>query len=401
MNNLIKVTYNENEFDVSLPASSFTFLQNHKFDIPIAVKINGVVCDLSEPLTKSCTIVSLYFNDAKDVFWHSSAHILGYAILNVFPNAKLSSGPPTNSGFFYDVYMDPITPSDYTKIEEEFNKIVKSNYSFVKKTMSKDELTDFYKDNKFKTHFIQKIESSSTVYTCGDFTDFCAGPHIRNTGIVKAFKVTGHSSSYFLNKNTNESLQRIYGISFMTKKEMKEYEHKIELAKKRDHRKIGTENNLFFFSEISPGSCFFLPRGAIIYNRLVDYLRSEYLKRGFQEVITPNMFSLQLWEKSGHLANYKENMFCFNVDETQFALKPMNCPSHCLMFKNSTKSYKELPLRFADFGVLHRNELSGALTGLTRVRRFQQDDAHIFCTFEQIEEEIRNCLDFLKAVYNL
>ncbi|KAM0687061.1 Threonine--tRNA ligase 2 [Conglomerata obtusa] len=394
------LTYNNINYNTQ-ETTALKFLQTNKLPIPIVVSINNTISDLTAPITTNSTVIPLYFEDAKHVFWHSSAHILGYAILNIFPDAKLSSGPPTANGFFYDVCMDPITQTDYKKIEDEFMKIVKSDYPFIKEEMTKEQLLDFYHENPYKTHFVEKINESSSVYKCGAFTDFCQGPHIRSTALVKAFKVTGHSSSYFLGKNTNASLQRIYGVSFPTRKELKEYEQRIELAKKRDHRKIGTENNLFFFNELSPGSCFFLPKGAFMYNTLISYLKEEYLKRGFSEVISPNMYSTKLWEKSGHLKNYKENMFCFEVDETLFALKPMNCPGHCLMFKSSTKSYRELPLRFADFGVLHRNELSGTLSGLTRVRRFQQDDAHIFCTTDQIEEEIQNCLMFLKDVYTI
>jgi threonyl-tRNA synthetase len=214
-------------------------------------------------------------------------------------------------------------------------------------------------------------------------------------------KVTHHSSSYFLGDSSKDSLQRIYGISFPTVTQLNEYIEMRAKARERDHRKIGLEQSMFFFHEYSPGSCFFLPNGAHIYNTLIDFLRKEYKKRGFKEVLSPNIFSTHLWEQSGHLANYRDNMFIFGVDDKEYALKPMNCPGHCIMFKHAYRSYRELPLRFADFGVLHRNELSGTLTGLTRSRRFQQDDAHIFCATEQVEDEIKGCLEFLDYVYGV
>lgn len=403
MSQTIKITYEDQEFSES-PQTALEFFKKHNMPVPLLVKINNKLSDLSSQLMTDCTILPINFDsdEGKYVFWHSSAHILGSAILNVFPDAQLSSGPPIENGFYYDVKLSKnITQDDYITIEKEVNKIIKSKFKFVKETWSKDDLLEFYKNNPYKTYYVNKIENESSIYRCGDFVDFCQGPHLLNTGVVKCFEITKHSSSYFLGKATNDSLQRIYGVSFPSKDLYKNYKDRMKLAKERDHRRIGTENELFFFSELSPGSCFFLPKGAFIYNTLINFLKTEYKKRGFKEVVSPNIYKTDLWETSGHLKNYKENMFCFDVDETLFALKPMNCPGHCVMFKNSTKSYKQLPLRFADFGVLHRNELSGALTGLTRVRRFQQDDAHIFCAVDQIESEIKNCLDFLDYVYGI
>ncbi len=231
--------------------------------------------------------------------------------------------------------------------------------------------------------------------------DLCYGPHIPHTGRIKALKVTKNSASYFLGDAKNDSLQRVYGISFPEAKMMKEWETFMEEAEKRDHRKIGIEQELFFSHELSPGSFFFLPHGARLYNTLLELQRSEYRKRGFEEVVTPNMYNIKLWETSGHWANYKDDMFALDVEKDKFALKPMNCPGHCLMFAHRERSYKELPIRFADFGVLHRNEASGALSGLTRVRRFQQDDAHIFCRVDQLGSEMDGCLDFLKHIYGI
>ena len=227
----------------------------------------------------------------------------------------------------------------------------------------------------------------------------CKGPHIANTSRVKAFKITKNSASLWLSKQGNDQLQRVYGISFPDKKEFAEWKHFQEQAAKRDHRKIGLEQELFYFDELSPGSCFFLPHGTRLYNKLIETIRGEYWKRNYLEVVTPNMYNLKLWETSGHATKYKENMFCFPIEGQEFGLKPMNCPGHCLMFKHRKRSYRELPMRLCDFGVLHRNELSGALTGLTRVRRFQQDDAHIFCMVNQIKAEVAGVLDMIATVY--
>nr|XP_027777144.1 threonine--tRNA ligase 2, cytoplasmic isoform X3 [Marmota flaviventris] len=241
---------------------------------------------------------------------------------------------------------------------------------------------------------------TTTVYRCGPLIDLCKGPHVRHTGKIKTIKIFKNSSTYWEGNPEMETLQRIYGISFPDNKMMKTWEKFQEEAKNRDHRKIGKEQELFFFHDLSPGSCFFLPRGAFIYNTLMDFIREEYHKRTFTEVLSPNMYNSKLWEASGHWQHYSENMFTFDIEKDTFALKPMNCPGHCLMFAHRPRSWREMPIRFADFGVLHRNELSGTLSGLTRVRRFQQDDAHIFCTVEQIEEEIKGCLQFLQSVYS-
>jgi threonyl-tRNA synthetase len=259
-----------------------------------------------------------------------------------------------------------------------------------------------FKSNPYKQHIIKdKIPdgTSTTVYRNGPLIDLCRGPHVPHTGRIKQFKVMKNSASYFLGDAKNDSLQRIYGVSFPDKDAMQTHLKFLEEAAKRDHRKIGKEQELFFFHEMSPGSCFFLPHGQIIYNTLQAFLREEYWNRGYQEVGSPNMYSSALWKISGHWQHYSEDMFTFDVEKEKWALKPMNCPGHCLIFKHRERSYRELPIRMADFGILHRNEASGALTGLTRVRRFQQDDTHIFCTQDQINEEVEGLFDFLRAVY--
>ncbi|KAK4336784.1 hypothetical protein RND71_043992 [Anisodus tanguticus] len=281
--------------------------------------------------------------------------------------------------------------------------IVNEKQPFERLLLSKKELLDLLSYNKFKVRIINERiqEEYTTAYRCGTLIDLCRGPHVRHTGYIKALQVTKNSASYWEGKTDAESLQRIYGISFPDPKQLKEWQRLQEEAAKRDHRKLGVEQGLFYFHELSPGSCFFTPKGTIIYNALVDYIKTEYRKRGFTEVITPNIYNVELWKKSGHWEHYAENMFSFDIEKETFALKPMNCPGHCILFDSTTRSWRDLPLRFADFGVLHRNELSGALTGLTRVRRFQQDDAHIFCTSSQIKSEIMAALDFLQSVYSL
>lgn len=264
--------------------------------------------------------------------------------------------------------------------------IVNEKQPFERLLLSKKELLDLLDYNKFKVRIINERiqEEFTTAYRCGTLIDLCRGPHVRHTGYIKALQVTKSSSAYWEGKTDAEVLQRIYGISFPEPKLLKEWQRIQEEAAKRDHRKLGVEHGLFFFHELSPGSCFFTDKGAIIYNALMDFIRSEYRKRGFKEVITPNIYNVELWKTSGHWQHYAENMFSFDIEKETFALKPMNCPGHCLLFDSTVRSWKDLPLRFADFGVLHRNEISGALSGLTRVRRFVQDDAHIFCTSKQV-----------------
>lgn len=288
-------------------------------------------------------------------------------------------------------------------MEDLVKKIVKEKQPFERLEMKKADLLKMFEYNEFKHRILnEKVTTeTTTVYRCGPLIDLCRGPHVRNTGKIKAMKITKNSSTYWEGKADAESLQRVYGISFPDPKQLKEWEKLQEEAAKRDHRKIGQAQELFFFHELSPGSCFFQPRGAHIYNTLIDFIKTEYRKRGFSEVISPNIYNAKLWQTSGHWQHYAENMFSFDVEKEKFALKPMNCPGHCLIFDHRIRSWRELPLRMADFGVLHRNELSGALTGLTRVRRFQQDDAHIFCTPEQIKEEITGCLHFLNHVYGI
>jgi len=316
----------------------------------------------------------------------------------------LCYGPPIEQGFYYDMWSDAsVSDADFKVLDDMVKGIVKEKQPFERLEMKKTDLLEMFKYNEFKLRILnEKVKTeTTTVYRCGPLIDLCRGPHVRHTGKIKAMAVTKNSATYWEGNSEAESLQRVYGISFPDTKQMKEWKHFQEEAAKRDHRKIGMQQDLFFFHELSPGSCFFQPKGAHIYNKLLTFLKEEYWKRGFQEVISPNIYNSKLWQTSGHWDHYAENMFRFEIEKEQFGLKPMNCPGHCVMFDHKTVSYRELPLRMADFGVLHRNELSGALTGLTRVRRFQQDDAHIFCRPDQIKQEMASCLDFLKYVYSV
>ncbi|KAG1147112.1 hypothetical protein G6F37_002875 [Rhizopus arrhizus] len=373
----------------------------------VIAKVDGELWDLTRPFEKSCQLELLDFEneEGKKVFWHSSAHMLGEACERHY-GCHLCIGPPLDEGFYYEMSVKERTVSqaDYPSLEKLFNQVSKDKQPFERLVMTKEQLLEMFKHNPYKVHIIKdKIPdgTSTTVYRCGPLIDLCRGPHVPHTGRVKAFTITKNSASYFLGDAKNDSLQRIYGVSFPDKKQMTEYKKFIEEAAKRDHRKIGKEQELFFFHELSPGSAFMLPHGARIYNGLIGLIKEEYQKRGFTEVVSPNMFNLKLWNQSGHAQKYKENMFCLEVDKEEFALKPMNCPGHCLIFAHKERSYRELPVRFADFGVLHRNEFSGALSGLTRVRRFQQDDAHIFCRVDQIEKEMSGCFDFLNHIYGI
>ncbi|OQO08159.1 hypothetical protein B0A48_06953 [Cryoendolithus antarcticus] len=371
-------------------------------------RVNGELWDLERPLEGSCKLEFLDFEheEGKKVFWHSSAHILGEAAEKRF-GCSLCIGPPTTDGFYYEMALPEqaaITAADHKPLKQIAEKAIKEKQPFERLELSKEDLLEMFSYNKYKKHIINdKIADGTrtTVYRCGPLIDLCRGPHVPHTGRIKAFEIMKNSASYFLGDAKNDSLQRVYGVSFPDKKALDEHKHMLEEAAKRDHRKIGQEQELFFFHEMSPGSAFFLPHGMIIYNALQSFLREEYWNRGYQEVNSPNMYNSALWKQSGHWQHYKDDMFTFDVEKDQWALKPMNCPGHCLLFGHRERSYRELPMRIADFGVLHRNEASGALTGMTRVRRFMQDDTHVFCTEAQVGSEIKLLFDFLKDVYGL
>ncbi|XP_058074212.1 threonine--tRNA ligase, mitochondrial 1 isoform X1 [Magnolia sinica] len=371
-------------------------------------EVNGTLWDMSRPLEGDCELKLFTFDtkEGRDTFWHSSAHILGQSLEMVY-GCKLCIGPCTTrgEGFYYDAFYQDLTLNEehFGQIHSQAMTAVAEKQPFQRIEVSREQALDMFKENDFKIEIINELpeDKTITVYRCGPLVDLCRGPHIPNTSFVKAFACLKASSSYWRGKKERETLQRVYGISFPDSKRLKEYLTLLEEAKKNDHRILGQNQELFFFHHLSPGSCFFLPHGTRIYNKLMEFIRAQYRERGYQEVLTPNMYNMQLWEKSGHAANYKDNMFVFEIEKQEFGLKPMNCPGHCLMFDNRVRSYRELPLRLADFGVLHRNELSGALTGLTRVRRFQQDDAHIFCRENQIKDEVRSVLEFIDYAYKI
>jgi len=374
----------------------------------VVAKVNGKLQDLTRPLEEDCTIELFSFDspEGKHTFWHSSAHILGEA-LELKYGGNLCVGPPLeDGGFYYDMEMGGriVSTADYEEIKKFVNQVIKEKQTFERLELTKDEALQMFGYNKFKAEIINtKVPDGDliTAYRCGKLIDLCRGPHLPHTGKVQAFEIIKNSSAYWMGKAENESLQRVYGIAFPDKKGLAEWKKYIEEAERRDHRRIAKKQELFFFDGLTPGSAFMLPHGARIYNKLQEFLRVQYRKRGFEEVVSPNIYNSELWKTSGHWQNYSENMFRFECENQEFALKPMNCPGHCVMFGHRTRSYRELPIRFADFGVLHRNELSGALTGLTRVRRFQQDDAHVFCRKDQVKDEILACIDFMNFVYGV
>jgi threonyl-tRNA synthetase len=373
----------------------------------IVAVVNQELWDMNRPLEGDCTVDFRTFEtpEGQAVLWHSTAHMLGEAMEYKY-HGELCIGPPVEDGFYYDIYLGDrsITEEDLRDLERRIQRIMKDKgRTFERMELSKAEALEMFGYNRFKCELIRKLAEGETItaYRDGPFIDLCRGPHVPTCSRIKAMKLTRLGQAYWLGKAGNPSLQRVYGISFPDKRLLKEWEKRIEEASKRDHRKIGREQELFLFHPYSPGSCFFLPHGTRIYNRLLEFIRREYWRRGYEEVLTPTVFDFALWETSGHAANYRENMFGFEVEKREFGLKPMNCPSHCLIFAHRVRSHRELPLRLADFGILHRNEPSGTLTGLTRVRKFEQDDAHIFCTPEQVESEVLNYLEFLKHVYTI
>ena len=370
----------------------------------LAIEVAGEVRDLMRPIEKDCKIKILTFKDqgGKDTLRHSTAHVFAHAIKKIYPNAKPTIGPPVEEGFYYDFDDLKITPDDFEKIQMAMQEIVNANHPFERVDWTLADVKKHEGSNPYKMEMAKEYTDKGmklTAYKDGDFIDLCEGPHVPSTGYVKAFKLTKIAAAYWRADSKNKQLIRIYGISFPSTKELQDYEKLMEEVEKRDHRKIGAELGLFMNHEWSPGSVFLFPKGQIIFNELTNFLRGEYWKRGYQEVQSPQMYNKALWEASGHWGHYKQNMFCLDVDNEEFSLKPMNCPGHVLMFKAKTRSYRDLPVRFAEFTALHRNEVRGTLGGMTRVRRLHQDDAHIFCMPEQIKEEVKGVFEFVKYVY--
>ena len=333
---------------------------------------------------------------------HSAAHVLAEATLTLFPEAKLTIGPPTKDGFYYDFDVPrPFAPADLERIERLMRESIKANRKFVERDVERDAARELVADNPYKLEIIDGIPEDERITFCshGDFDDLCRGGHVESTGEIRAFRLLTSAGAYWRGSEANPMLQRIYGTAWESEKALREYLRRQEEAAKRDHRRLGREMDLFFFDPIAPDNPFFLPKGAFVYNTLVDYVRDLYVRYGYQEVITPQMFKTDLFKTSGHYDNYLEHMYMLNVDEQEYGVKPMNCPSHAVIYSRRLHSYRDLPVRYADFGRLHRYELSGVTQGLTRVRSFAQDDAHIFCREDQIAAEVNSFIDMLAESY--
>lgn len=344
-----------------------------------------------------------------DTIRHSSAHLMAQAISRLFPNenVQFGVGPVIENGFYYDVQMTTSLTDEHLKqIEDMMKKIIKEKLPIERKVMTRDEAINFFKEKEqiLKVELISAIPDSEDIscFSQGEFIDLCRGPHVNSTGDLPfGFKLVSIAGAYWRGDEKRQMLQRIYAASFSTKEELKEHLHRLEEAKKRDHRKLGRELELFHFEQVAPGAPFFMPKGAFIYNQLVEYIRRLYVIYEYDEVITPQILDTELWHTSGHYEHYKENMFFSKFDEREYAVKPMNCPCHMLMFKHYKYSYRDLPMRYADFGRLHRYESSGALAGLTRVRSFCQDDAHIFLALDQVQEEVKRTMKMIFTAYEM
>lgn len=374
-----------------------------------AARVNGEVCDLRTELTDSCALDILTFDDedGRKTFRHTASHILAQAVKRLYPETKLAIGPAVDNGFYYDFDSETaFTPDVLVKVEAEMKKIVKEDLKLESFTLSPEEALAMMEE-KGETYKVELIKEHAekgepiSFYKQGEFTELCAGPHLMSTGAVKAFKLTSCTGAYWRGDEKNKMLQRIYATAFPKAAALEEYLARVEEAKKRDHRKLGKELKLFTMMDEGPGFPFFLPKGMILKNTLIDYWREIHTREGYVEIATPMMLNRQLWETSGHWDHYKENMYTTVIDDTDFAIKPMNCPGGMLVYKSEMRSYRDLPIRMGELGLVHRHEKSGALHGLMRVRCFTQDDAHIFMTPEQITDEIKGVVRLIDEVYTL
>lgn len=372
----------------------------------LAVRVDGKVQDLKRALVEGSQVAILTAKDADalDLVRHSTAHLLAQAVQRLFPQARVGIGPVIEDGFYYDFQVEKFfTPEDLEAIEAEMRRLAGEALPVVREELDRDAAVARFQamGEALKVELVSDIPSGETItgYRQGDFYDLCRGPHVPDTGKLKAFKLLSTAAAYWRGDEKNAQLCRVYGTAFLTQKDLDEHLRNLEEAKARDHRKLGRELGLFSFHSEAPASPFFHPKGATVYNELVNYMRSLYLRQGYSEVITPQALDVALWKTSGHYDHYVDNMYFTTVDEREYALKPMNCPSHCLIFGAGKHSYRELPIRFADFGRLHRYERSGVTHGLTRVRTFCQDDAHIYCTPDQMKQEMASFLAFIQDVY--
>lgn len=373
-----------------------------------SAKVNGETVDLRTEIAEDCELELLTFDseDGKSAFWHTTSHIMAQAVKRLFPETKLAIGPSIDHGFYYDLDREtPFATEDLEKIEVEMKKIVKEALPIERFTMTREEAVSYFKEKGeiYKVELVEDLPENEEIsfYRQGEFVDLCAGPHLMSTKAVKAFKLTSLAGAYWRGSEKNKMLTRIYGISYPKKAQLDEYLHMMEEAKKRDHRKLGKELGLFMMCEEGPGFPFFLPKGMVLKNTLLDYWRELHKKNGYVEISTPIILSRHLWENSGHWDHYKDNMYTTVIDEEDFAVKPMNCPGGMLVYKSEPHSYKDLPLRAGELGLVHRHEKSGALHGLFRVRCFTQDDAHIFMTPDQIRDEIKGVARLIDEVYSL
>ncbi len=377
--------------------------------VACAVKMDGEVRGLTAELAGDIDeFVVLKFEDegGKKTYRHTASHIMAQAVKRLWPEAKVAIGPAIENGFYYDFDVEkPFSPEDFEKIEAEMKKIINENYPVERFELSRDEALALMEkmDEPYKVELINDLPEDSVIsfYKQGDFTDLCAGPHLPSTGRVRSYKLLSAAGAYWRGDEKNKMLQRIYATAFDNKKELKAYLNMMEEAKKRDHRKLGRELELFALMDEGPGFPFFLPKGMVIKNELIDYWRQVHTKAGYVEISTPIILSRGLWETSGHWNYYRENMYTTEIDDNEFAIKPMNCPGGMLVYKSKPHSYREFPLRVGELGLVHRHEMSGALHGLMRVRSFTQDDAHIFMTPEQIKDEIKNVISLIDEIYNV
>lgn len=374
--------------------------------VAIAGKVNGKLVDLNTLIEEDSELAIITEKNAEglEIIRHSSAHLLAHAVKELFPEAQVTIGPVIEDGFYYDFsFKRPFTPEDLEAIEKRMQEISKRNLSIERKVWERSEAIDFFKQQgeHYKAQIIESIpgEEDLSLYTQGDFTDLCRGPHVPTTAKLKVFKLMKVAGAYWRGDSKNEMLQRIYGTAWIKKEDQNDYLHRLEEAEKRDHRKIGKQLDLFHTQDEAPGMVFWHPKGWALWQQIEQYMRNIQNENGYLEIRTPQVLDKELWIQSGHWENFRENMFTTETDDRSFAVKPMNCPGHVQVFKQGLRSYRDLPIMLAEFGSCHRNEASGALHGIMRVRAFTQDDAHIFCTEDQIQEEVVKFINLLKLVY--
>jgi len=369
----------------------------------VAATVDDRLMDLNRTIERDAAVQLITTKDPQglEIMRHSAAHVMAQAVLRLYPKAKLTIGPVVEDGFYYDIDMEPISEEAFDRIEAEMKKIVKEKLPIERREVSKSKALEFYRDEPYKLEMIQALaDGTISFYQQGDFTDLCRGPHVPHTGMVKAFKLMKVSGAYWRADQSKAQLQRIYGTAFFDNKALKKYLHFLEEARKRNHRRIGQALDLFSFHDEAPGMPFFHPKGMAVWNALLDYWREEHRHAGYVETKTPIMMQRFLWERSGHWENYRENMYTSSIDDADYAIKPMNCPGGMLLFGRKHHSYRDLPIRAAEIGLVHRHELSGVLNGLFRVRAFHQDDAHIFMTPDQIQDEILGVLKLVDRIYS-